>query len=46
MSKTMIGILGGSGLYSMNGLSDIEEHQPVTPFGNPSSPIVIGTSTR
>ncbi len=40
--KPLIGILGGSGLYSMKGLEDVEEHQVSTPFGSPSSTIVIG----
>jgi len=44
MSKhPVIGVIGGSGLYSMPGLSDIQEHQPSTPFGEPSAPIVVGT---
>jgi 5'-methylthioadenosine phosphorylase len=38
-----IGIIGGSGLYAMAGLSDIEEHKISTPFGDPSAPIVVGT---
>ena len=38
-----LGIIGGSGLYDMAGLSNIEEQLPVTPFGQPSDPIVIGT---
>ena len=38
-----IGIIGGSGLYQMEGLSDIEERQVSTPFGDPSDAIVIGT---
>lgn len=41
--KPVIGIFGGSGLYSMSGLEDIEEKVIGTPFGAPSSPIVIGT---
>ncbi len=36
-------IIGGSGLYSMKGLTETSEHNPETPFGKPSSPIVIGT---
>ena len=36
-------VIGGSGIYSMNGLSDTSEHLIDTPFGKPSSPIVIGT---
>lgn len=41
--KLAAAIIGGSGLYSMQGLSETSEHIPVTPFGKPSSPIVIGT---
>ncbi len=37
-----IAVIGGSGLYEMPGLKDIEERELSTPFGNPSSPIVIG----
>jgi 5'-methylthioadenosine phosphorylase len=38
-----IGIIGGSGLYSMPGLSDIREIRVRTPFGDPSDPLVVGT---
>jgi 5'-methylthioadenosine phosphorylase len=38
-----IGIIGGSGLYHMNELTDREERTLVTPFGEPSGPYVIGT---
>jgi 5'-methylthioadenosine phosphorylase len=38
-----IGIVGGSGLYSMPGLSDVREVKVETPFGNPSDPYVLGT---
>jgi 5'-methylthioadenosine phosphorylase len=38
-----IGIIGGSGLYSMNGLTEIKEVKVKTPFGEPSDAIVIGT---
>lgn len=41
--KALIGILGGSGLYQMDGLEDVKEVEISTPFGKPSSPIVIGT---
>jgi len=37
-----IGIIGGSGLYQMDGLSVIEERKIDTPFGEPSDPYVIG----
>ncbi len=36
-------VIGGSGLYSMKGLSETHEHTIDTPFGKPSSPIVTGT---
>src|SRR5204862_5203351 len=38
-----IGIIGGSGLYQMDELTDREERQIATPFGDPSGPFVIGT---
>lgn len=37
-----IGIIGGSGLYQMEALSDLEEREIQTPFGEPSDRIVIG----
>lgn len=42
MSKPMIGVIGGSGLYQMDALSDAQEHQIDTPFGQPSDVIVTG----
>jgi len=36
-------VIGGSGLYSMNALTETSEHSVETPFGKPSSPIIIGT---
>ncbi|NCP86051.1 MAG: S-methyl-5'-thioadenosine phosphorylase [Anaerolineae bacterium CG_4_9_14_3_um_filter_57_17] len=36
-------VIGGSGLYAMQGLTDTQEVSPETPFGKPSSPIVLGT---
>jgi 5'-methylthioadenosine phosphorylase len=41
--KAAIGIIGGSGLYSMNGLTEIREIRLKTPFGDPSDAIVLGT---
>ena len=38
----MIGIIGGSGLYAMEGLTVLEERALKTPFGDPSDPYVIG----
>jgi 5'-methylthioadenosine phosphorylase len=38
-----IGIIGGSGLYSMGGLTNTRKVRVKTPFGDPSDAIVIGT---
>jgi 5'-methylthioadenosine phosphorylase len=38
-----IGIIGGSGLYSMAGLEGAREFRIKTPFGEPSDALVIGT---
>src|SRR5207244_8489422 len=38
-----IGIIGGSGLYQMDGLTQIEELELDTPFGKPSDAYRIGT---
>src|SRR6185503_236252 len=38
-----IGIIGGSGLYDMAELTDREERQIATPFGDPSGPYVLAT---
>ncbi|HMV96009.1 MAG TPA: S-methyl-5'-thioadenosine phosphorylase [Anaerolineales bacterium] len=43
MEKASIALIGGSGLYQMAGLQNTTEHEIDTPFGKPSSPIVIGT---
>lgn len=36
-------VIGGSGLYRMPGLTDVVELNLSTPFGQPSSPVVVGT---
>ena len=41
-SQATIGIIGGSGLYSMKGLSETKEIRVKTPFGEPSDAIVTG----
>jgi 5'-methylthioadenosine phosphorylase len=43
VSQAQIGIIGGSGLYSMPGVSDIQEVKLTTPFGEPSDPYILGT---
>ena len=42
MSYTL-GVLGGSGLYEMDGLRDVTEIEVETPFGKPSDVLVKGT---
>jgi 5'-methylthioadenosine phosphorylase len=42
LAHAEIGIIGGSGLYSMKGLTDIHEVQLETPFGAPSDAYVLG----
>lgn len=41
-NEAAIGIIGGSGLYSMSGLTDTREIRVKTPFGDPSDAIVLG----
>src|SRR6266481_3232014 len=41
--QAAIGIIGGSGLYAMNGLTNTREVRVKTPFGEPSDAIVLGT---
>ena len=44
MTETVsLAILGGSGLYEMPGLTEPHEHDILTPFGETSAPIVVGT---
>ena len=43
MRQAEIGIIGGSGLYSMPGLTDVHELPLQTPFGEPSDAYVLGS---
>ncbi|NEP05848.1 MAG: S-methyl-5'-thioadenosine phosphorylase [Okeania sp. SIO2C2] len=43
MTKVKIGIIGGSGLYKMEALTDVEEIRVDTPFGSPSDAFIVGT---
>ncbi len=42
MSQAKIAVIGGSGLYDIEGMEDIEEVDINTPFGKPSDKIVVG----
>jgi 5'-methylthioadenosine phosphorylase len=41
--RAEIGIIGGSGLYQMEGFTDIREVAVATPFGSPSDSLMVGT---
>jgi 5'-methylthioadenosine phosphorylase len=43
VTTKIAGVIGGSGLYDMEGLEDVEEIVVETPFGATSAPIVAGT---
>ena len=43
MDQARIGIIGGSGLYQMDGLRNVNKIEIATPFGQPSDPITVGT---
>ena len=38
-----LAIIGGTGVYALAELADVEAHQPVTHYGPPSGPVRIGT---
>jgi 5'-methylthioadenosine phosphorylase len=42
LPRATIGVIGGSGLYQMDGLSDVQEVRVETPFGVPSDAITVG----
>ena len=42
MQEAEIGIIGGSGLYSMPGLTEVREKRVSTPFGDPSDSFILG----
>src|SRR4030042_792742 len=43
MTEARLGVIGGSGLYEIEGLSDVKEVKVKTPFGEPSDAIILGT---
>src|SRR5437763_6173385 len=43
MNEPGIGVIGGSGLYNLEGFSNLAEHKIDTPFGAPSDSILGGT---
>ena len=41
-SAVKIGVIGGSGLYQMEALTDVQEVKVETPFGDPSDALIVG----
>lgn len=41
-TETTLAIIGGSGLYNLDGLESVAEHDIETPWGKPSDPILEG----
>ncbi len=42
-TQPVLGVIGGSGLYAISSLKDVETLEMDTPFGKPSAPVVVGT---
>jgi 5'-methylthioadenosine phosphorylase len=42
MTKAVLGIIGGSGIYDLPGLQDVREERIKSPWGEPSAPLRIG----
>ena len=42
MAKSVLGIIGGSGIYDLPGLGDVREQRIASPWGEPSGPLRIG----
>lgn len=43
MAEARVGVIGGSGLYKMEGMTEVEKLKLSTPFGEPSDTIILGT---
>src|ERR1044072_845134 len=42
MAKSILGIIGGSGIYDLPGLANVREERVASPWGEPSAPLRIG----
>jgi 5'-methylthioadenosine phosphorylase len=42
MTKSVLGIIGGSGIYELPGLTNVREQRVASPWGEPSAPLRIG----
>ncbi|MEW6034844.1 MAG: S-methyl-5'-thioadenosine phosphorylase [Chloroflexota bacterium] len=43
MREARVAVIGGSGLYQIEGLADVQEVEVDTPFGRPSDSLMLGT---
>lgn len=43
MAEAKIGVIGGTGLYEIEGMKHVQEIKVQTPFGDPSDAIIVGT---
>ncbi len=46
MSEARVGIIGGSGLYKMEGMTEVKKVKVSTPFGEPSDAVILGNLGR
>jgi 5'-methylthioadenosine phosphorylase len=42
MTKSVLGIIGGSGIYDLPGLANVREQRIASPWGEPSAPLRVG----
>src|SRR5260370_18734818 len=42
MTKSVLGIIGGSGIYDLPGLEKVRERKIDSPWGEPSAPLLVG----
>ena len=44
MTRAVLGIIGGSGIYDLPGLEDVREEAIESPWGEPSAPLRAASS--
>ena len=44
MTKAVLGVIGGSGIYDLPGLEDVREERIESPWGEPSGALRIGST--
>jgi len=42
MAKAIVGVIGGSGVYDLPGLTDVRDEKVATPWGDPSDTLRVG----